>query len=136
MENPMMKDPTLAATTKIGKRLVELCQVGKFHEATEELYGPGIVSIEPFSNGANPARVEGIDAVRKKGEWWTSNHEIHGCEVAGPYVHGERFVVYFDLDVTPKAGPMAGKRMHMKEVGVYTAKGGKVVHEEFFYGVG
>jgi len=44
--------------------------------------------------------------------------------------------VIYNFDVTPKNGPMAGKRMRMEEVGMYTVKGGKIVREEFFYTLG
>jgi hypothetical protein len=31
---------------------------------------------------------------------------------------------------------MAGQRMRMEEVGMYTVQGGKIVREEFFYTMG
>ena len=37
------------------------------------------------------------------------------------------------MDVTPKEGPMTGKRFTMQEVGLYTVAGGRVAREEFFY---
>jgi hypothetical protein len=43
--------------------------------------------------------------------------------------------VVFSYDITPKAGPMAGKRVQMEEVGLDTVAGGKIV-EEFFYSSG
>jgi hypothetical protein len=55
--------------------------------------------------------------------------------VKGPFPHGDRFARYFDFDVTAKAGPMAGNRMQMQEVGLYTVAGGKITREEFFYSV-
>ena len=36
----------MGSTMEVGKKLVALCQEGKFMEAMESLYGPGIVSIE------------------------------------------------------------------------------------------
>jgi ketosteroid isomerase-like protein len=44
--------------------------------------------------------------------------------------------VKFWLDVTAKAGPMAGKRIQMNEAALYTVKDGKIVKEEFFYDMG
>jgi hypothetical protein len=40
--------------------------------------------------------------------------------------------VQYDVDVTDKN---SGKRMQMSEVGVYTAKNGKIVREEFLLAV-
>ena len=42
----------------------------------------------------------------------------------------DRFTVYFNLDVTPRA---SGEKVNIKEIGLYTVEGGKVVREEFFY---
>jgi hypothetical protein len=80
--------------------------------------------------------MEGIKAIRGKNEWWITNHEVHGSNVSGPWPHGDRFVVCFEYEVTPKVGPMAGKRMKMDEAALYTVKDGKIAQEEFFYDMG
>jgi hypothetical protein len=123
-------------TFEVGKKLVDLCKAGKHLEAIKTLYAPNIVSIEVHGTPQMPARIEGIDAIQKKAEWWEANHEIHGGSVEGPWPHGDRFVVRFKYDVTAKSGPMAGKRMQLDEAALYTVKNGKVVQEEFFYHMG
>jgi hypothetical protein len=123
-------------TTEVGKKLVELCKQGKHLEAVNTLYSPKVVSIEVHGNEQMPKRMEGIDAIRKKNQWWVENHEIHSGDAHGPYPHGDRFIVNFKFDVTAKAGPMAGKRMKLDECGLYTVKDGKIVQEEFFYDMG
>jgi ketosteroid isomerase-like protein len=125
-----------SSTMDVGKKLVDLCKQGKFKEAMESLYAPNIVSIEAGAPPGQAARVEGIAAVRGKADWWEKNHEVHKVEVAGPWPNGDRFIARFTLDVTPKAGPMAGKRFTMDEGALYTVKDGKIVHEEFFYSMG
>ena len=120
----------------VGKRLVELCNAGKFKEAMEELYSHHIVSVEPHGGPNMPARMEGIEAIRGKGEWWEANHEIHAVEVVGPWPHGDRFIVRMTMDVTAKGGPMAGNRFKMDEAALYTVKDGKITMEEFFYSMG
>ena len=40
-------------------------------DASERLYSKNIASVEPTGNEAMPADVKGIDAIRKKHEWWT-----------------------------------------------------------------
>jgi ketosteroid isomerase-like protein len=124
------------ATLKVGKRLVELCNADKNMQAVEELYAPNIVCIEAAAMPDMPQRMEGIDAIRKKSEWWYENHTIHSGEAKGPWPHGDRFIVHFKYDVTSKVGPMAGKRMTIDEAGLYTVKDGKIVKEEFFYDMG
>jgi hypothetical protein len=122
-----------SSTAEVGKKLVDLCKHGKFKEAIDTLYSPKIISIEPMAMNNMPAKIEGIAAVKGKTEWWEKNHEVHSAEIHGPYPHGDRFIVRMKMDVTPKAGPMAGKRMTMDEGCLYTVKDGKIVHEEFFY---
>ena len=126
----------MSSTLDVGKKLVDLCREGKFMEATETLYSPHIVSIEAHGGPDMPARMEGLPAVKGKGEWWEKNHEVHSVEVAGPWPHGDRFIVRFKLDVTGKSGPMAGKRMTLDEAALYTVNDGKITQEEFFYSMG
>src|SRR5436190_10563926 len=104
-------------TLQVGKKLVELCRQGKNVEAIDTLYAPNIVSVETVAHENMPARMEGRDAIRQKNDWWVNNHQIHKNEVNGPWPHGDRFIVHFKIDVTPKAGKMAGKRMQAEEVG-------------------
>jgi ketosteroid isomerase-like protein len=123
----------MSDTLTVGKKLVELCKQGKNVEAMDTLYSPDIVSVEAGSGPNMPAKMEGIAAIKGKGEWWEANHEVHKAEAEGPYPNGDRFVVHFKYDVTAKAGPMAGKRFVMDEAALYTVKDGKITHEEFFY---
>ena len=125
-----------SSTLQVGKRLVELCNQGKPNEAMNTLYAPNIVSIEATPTPMFPQRMEGIAAIKGKNEWWEKNHDIHKAEAKGPFPHGERFIVYFNYDVTSKDGPMKGQRMQMDETALYTVKNGKIVQEEFFYHMG
>lgn len=109
-------------------KLVELCRKGEWLKAVESLYGEDIVSVEPRAMDKMPAEMRGLEAVRGKTQWFIGAHEIHSCAVTGPYVARDTFVVQFELDVTDKA---SGERMQMGEVGIYTAKNGRVVREEF-----
>ena len=126
----------MPTTTEVAKRLVELCKQGKNLQAIDELYSADIVSIEVHAMPNMPARMEGIEAIRGKNKWWFENHEIHSVDCRGPWPHGDRFIVVHKIDVTAKTGPMAGKRMQAEEAGLYTAKDGKIVQEEFFYDMG
>ncbi len=126
----------MSSTMEVAKTLVEHCKKGKFMDAINATYSPKIVSVEPMAGPDMPAKMEGIAAIKGKTEWWEKNHEVHSAKVEGPWPHGDRFIVRFILDVTPKAGPMAGKRMTLDETGLYTVKDGKIVHEEFFYHMG
>lgn len=121
------------STENIGTQLVELCSQGKNLEAVDKLYDKNVVSIEVVSMPDLPAEMKGIDAVRKKNQWWLDNHIVHGAEVKGPYPHGDRFAVYYKYDATNKS---TNERIKMDEVGLYTVKADKIVKEEYFYSPG
>jgi len=96
------------ATREIAEDLVAMCKEGKFAESGEKYWA---------------------DA-RAKGEWWSGAHDIHGVEVAGPWVNGDQFTVRFTMDITNK---QSGQRMNLDEIGLYTLRDGKIAEERFFY---
>jgi ketosteroid isomerase-like protein len=112
----------------VAKQFVELCNQGKNFDVMRTLYAPNIVSVE--GGGEETA---GQGPVIKKSEVWVSDKTFNGETVAGPFFNGanpDQFVVYFTLDVTPKA---TGKRITLQEVGIYTVKDDKITREQFFY---
>lgn len=120
------------SNVEIGQQIVALSNAHKDQEAVDRFYDEKIVSIEGQGSDEMPARMEGIDAIRKKGAWWFENHEIHDSKATGPYAghRDDQFVVRFNMDVTFKP---TGERSQMEEVGLYTVKNGKIVQEEFLY---
>jgi ketosteroid isomerase-like protein len=120
-------------TMEVGRKLVELLRNGRTMDALETLYSQDVVSVEAQASPMFPAVMKGLKEVRGKNELWYKSHDVHRGDVKGPYPHGDRFALYFDFDVTAKAGPMAGRRMQMQEVGLYTVEGGKIAREEVFY---
>ncbi len=117
-------------TQEIASTLIKLCSEGKFHEATEQLYSPDIVSVEAGAPPGQSRESKGIAAVKAKGEWWSNNHEVHSSKVEGPLIAGSHFAVTFKLDVTFKP---QNRRFTMEEIAVYKVADGKIVYEEFFY---
>lgn len=126
----------MPSTFEIGQQLVALCREGRNLDAVNTLYSPDVVSIEVHGTEQMPARMQGIEAIRRKNQWWLDNHTIHSGNARGPLPHGDRFIVIFNYDVTANSGPMAGMRMQMEEAGLYTVRDGKIVQEEFFYHMG
>jgi ketosteroid isomerase-like protein len=117
-------------TQEVADTLVKFCSAGKFQEAMEALYSPDIVSMEAGAPPGQSREAKGLEAVRAKGEWWVTNHEVHSSKVEGPLVAGSHFAVTFKLDVTFKP---QSRRFTMEEVAVYKVVNGKIVYEEFFY---
>jgi hypothetical protein len=127
----ILKGHRMMKTIQIAKKLVELCKQGKNMESLNTLYADNAVSVEAMAmteGGSQEAK--GLAAIKKKGEWWESNHEVHSANVTGPWPNGDKFIVGFQYDVTNKP---SGKRMKMEEMGLYTVSKGKIVREEFFY---
>ncbi len=115
-------------TEEVAQKVVELCRKQAWKEAVDTLYADDIVSVEARSMDGGSPETRGIKGVREKTDWWSQNMEVHSSKVSGPFVAHNRFVVQYDIDVTDKNSK---KRMQMSEVGVYTVKDGKIVHEEF-----
>ena len=117
-------------TQEVADTLVKLCSQGKFQEAMEQLYAPDIVSMEAGAPPGQSRESKGIEAVKAKGEWWMTNHEVHSSKLEGPLVAGSHFAVTFKMEVTFKPEK---RRFAMEEVAVYKVANGKIVYEEFFY---
>ncbi|MBX7185574.1 MAG: nuclear transport factor 2 family protein [Vicinamibacteria bacterium] len=120
-------------TKEIADQLVALCRAGRNIEAVDTLLSADVVSVEARGDETMPAQMSGRDVIRGKNQWWLDNHKIHSAEVKGPFPNGDRFAVIYNFVVTPVVGPMAGKKMRMEEVALYTVADGKVTREEFFY---
>jgi hypothetical protein len=123
---------TLAAvmtTQEVANRISELFKENKWNEAQNELYADNAVSIEP-ENSVGMKSVQGLDAIKKKGEEFNAMiEEVHGGWASEPIVGGKFISVAMGMDVTFKG---AG-RMNLDEIAVYEVKDGKIVKEQFFY---
>ena len=117
-------------TEEVAKQLVKLCREGKFQECINGLYSPDIVSIEP-DGGPWESRVQGLQALAKKGEVWNDMVEaFHTSEISDPIVAENFFSITMKSNVTLKG---MNEPVDMDEVCVYCVENGKVVTEQFFY---
>ena len=119
-------------TKEIGQKLVDLCQAGKNHEAMKSLYADNIVSVEAGAPPGMSPETTGVAALIAKSVKWAEANEVHSIKAEGPFPHGDRFAVIFDMDLTRRT---ENKRFQMREVALYTVKNDKIVREEFFYGM-
>lgn len=117
-------------TTKdIANRLVNMCRNGQIEEAKEELFAPGIVSIEP-REGLLPKETKGMDAIRRKAELFISMVDnFYGDTISDPIVAGD----YFSLSWTSDLQMKGEARQINSEICVYKTSGGKIISEQFFY---
>ena len=121
-----------ASLRDVADRLVACCRNHDTATGLAELYHPDCVSVEPFEMPGGAGReFRGVDAIRAKHDWWNNTMEEHASTADGPYLHGDdRFGVIFEVDATDRSN---GKRMQMKEIGIYHVRDGKIVREEFFF---
>jgi hypothetical protein len=115
-------------TEEVAQKVVDLVRKQAWYEALDTLYDKDIVSVEARTMDGSSPETRGIKGVRDKVDWWLKNMQVHSFTAEGPFVAHDRFVVQYDADVTDKNSK---KRMQLSEVGVYTAKNGKIVREEF-----
>jgi hypothetical protein len=119
-------------TEQVAKRLVELCQQGKYEEAQDQLYSKDAVSVE-MEGSQGLGNAKGLDAIREKGKQFNAMVEaVHGGSVGDPIVQGNWFAVTMTMDATMKGRG----RVNMQEICVYQVKDGKIVREQFFYDLG
>lgn len=127
------------ATDLTARKLVDMCRVGKHHEAMQELYADNARHVEAMEMPGSPYKrvTEGKAALLKMSEHWCKTTTVHSASCGDPMVNGDQFICQMDMDCTASEGPMAGQRMQMSEFCQYTTnKDGKITEAKFFYGCG
>ncbi|MFK7934909.1 MAG: SnoaL-like domain-containing protein [Saprospiraceae bacterium] len=121
------------STQEIANKWAEFCSKGQWDKAQAELYADNCVSIEMEGAPGGPQKVEGMEAIKAKGEQWGQMiEEFHGMEIEGPIVAGNHFTATMKMDITAKGQA----RKVDEEVGVFRVENGKIVSEQFFYALG
>ncbi len=120
-------------TQEIAKKWAEYCTSGRWDQAQAELYDNNCVSLEMEGAQGFPPRVEGLEAIKAKGENWNKMvEEFHGVEIDGPIVAGDHFSATMKMDITMKGQP----RKVDEEIAIFRVANGKIISEQFFYPVG
>ncbi|MEM7375484.1 MAG: nuclear transport factor 2 family protein [Bacteroidota bacterium] len=118
------------STQEIANAWAEYCRTGQWDKAQEELYAPNCVSLEMEGAQGLPQKVEGIEAIKSKGQQWNQMVEdFHGVEIEGPVVAGNHFTASMKMDITMKG---QARRVD-EELAVFRVENGKIVSEQFFY---
>lgn len=118
---------------EVANQWAAYCRTGQWDKAVEELYCENCVSQEMLGAQGLPQKVEGLEAIKAKGEQWNQMVEaFHGVEIEGPIVAGNHFTASMKMDITMKGQ----ERRVDEEVAVFQVKDGKIVAEQFFYSLG
>jgi hypothetical protein len=117
-------------TIDVAGKFVSLCQLGEFEGAAmEQLFSAGFVRVEPVAGTIAEMRGSEIaENIRR----FMSAHDVHGVEVAGPFVGDGQFAVRFAIHTTFKP---TGERTTITKLCLYAVKDGKLAREEVFYAV-
>ena len=114
---------------EIADELVAGCREGRELENLDKIYAADAVSVEAMPmQGMDSAETHGIDGIKGKHAWWSSNFEVLESTVDGPLLHGDNsFAVIFEVKAKHR------EISDMKEVAIYSVGGGKIVREAFYY---
>ncbi|SFR54135.1 nuclear transport factor 2 family protein [Litoreibacter janthinus] len=116
----------------IANELVAGCRENRELANLDKLYAADVVSVESVDMG-NGRETNGIEGVKGKHAWFASMYDILDSDISDPFPHGDdRFAVIFEMTAKSKE---TGAIEPMKEVAVYHVANGKIVREEFFYGM-
>lgn len=117
------------STGTVARRLIELCRAGQFDRAIDELYAENACSIEV---DAARGEARGLAAIRRKAKAFKEECvQVHSVLVSDPLIAGPFFTIALGLDATYKDG----RRRSKNEVCLYEVRNGKIVREQFFYGL-
>src|SRR5579872_55951 len=108
----------------VAAKFAELCRQN--FDVMRTMYARDMVSVE--GDGKETA---GRDPGIEKSEDWVSGKTFNGETVAGPFFNGanpDQLVVFFTLDITPKAN---GQRIRREEVAMYAVQNDKIRREQF-----
>ena len=116
-------------TQEIAEKLLQHCRNHTEAQGLEELYAENAVSVEPMAMEGQSPISEGRAAIRAKHDWWNANMTVHGADMEGPFLNGNKFAVVFDIDAEDRN---SGQRWKAKEVALYEVEEGRIVRESFF----
>ena len=127
----MITQEAIMTTQDVADRFYQLSKDNRWKEVQDELFAENAASIEPpGSESQGLQNVQGLDAIKKKGEMFqTMIEETYGGYCSEPVVGGRFFSVAMGMDAKMKGTG----RMQMDEIAVYEVKDGKIVKEEFFF---
>lgn len=118
-----------SSAMELGNEFVRLFNAGHAEKIEREMYASSIVSVEGHGVGM---AWHGKQAVEAKAKEWMNDNIIHGARAEGPYVGSSGFAVKIEMDVETKS---KNSRSVHREIAVYTVQDGKIVREEFMYGM-
>lgn len=118
-----------ATPAELGAALVAAFNEGRGEAFVGRVWSDDIESVE--GHGVNLSWF-GREAVERKNAEWMAQNRVLGGAAEGPFVGSTGFAVKFRIETQSVE---TGERRVMDEIGFYTVRDGKIVREEFMYGI-
>ncbi|MDT3438052.1 NAD(P)H-binding protein [Pseudofrankia sp. BMG5.37] len=115
--------------TDIAESYVSAFRQGRMDVALR-LMSPDVVRAAPLETGGERRELRGLAEIMANSERLNHDLRIHGVEVDGPFLDGERFAVQFSFDETHLP---TGRRNTAAKMCLYTVADGAITREEVFY---
>ena len=119
-------DFRVLSTAEVARRYTAAFRSGRMDQAVR-LFAPEVVRLAPIEGGG---QLRGLASILANARRLTADLEFHGVEVAGPFLHEDRFAVRFEFDQTHIP---TGRRSASAKMSLYTVTEGAIVQEEVFY---
>lgn len=114
-------------TAEVAERYVAAFRAGRTDQATRWT-APDVVRVAPLENDGKHVELRGQTEIMANAQRLGQDVEIHAVDVAGPFLHGDRFAVRFTFDLTHN-----GQRGTSAKMSLYTVADGMITREEVFY---
>jgi uncharacterized protein YbjT (DUF2867 family) len=119
-------DFRVLSVAEVARRYTAAFRSGRMDEALR-LLAPDVVRIAPIEGGGE---LRGLESILANAQQLNAGLEVHGVDVAGPYLHEDRFAVRFEFDQTHMR---TGRRSTSAKMSLYTVTDGAILREEVFY---
>ncbi len=117
---------------EIADEFAALIAAGDPHAAAQKYWAKDITILGPVKpQELEPQIVTGFDAAQKRLENVLRGKAMEDVLVDGPFITGENFALFIDMEVIDQA---TGMRAPFSEIAIYTVRGGKITKERHFHG--
>ena len=117
---------------EIADEFTALMAAGDPQAAGQKYWAQDISILEPVSpTGGDLKSVTGFTAAQTRLENWLRGKAMEDVLVDGPFITGESFALFIDMDLIDHA---TGARAPFSEIAIYTVQDGKITEERHFHG--
>jgi len=117
---------------EIADEFATLIAAGDPHAAALKYWAQDISILEPATARETRSQtVTGFTAAQMRLENWLRGKLMEDVLVDGPFITGENFALFIDMDLIDQA---TGDRASFSEIAIYTVRNGKITEERHFHG--